>query len=120
MVPVRAPEAPASAPARAPAPPADPPAAAAKSVPKAGPSHASEPCGELVMTRARLVAIGRGENHPELKGVDALLAECPDKTPSPAACERARRVKIELVASGRGPAHPDVQAADAQAALCTK
>lgn len=82
-------------------------------------SHASEPCGELVLTRAGLVAGGKGEAHPEVTGVDALLARCADKTPSRESCEHADREKTEAVGRGvYGENHPRMRALEAKLRVC--
>jgi hypothetical protein len=83
-------------------------------------SHAAESCGELAMTRVGLIEEGRGENHPEVVGVDALLAKCTDKTPSPDTCQRVTNELTETTARGYGTNHPKVRSLRARQALCPK
>lgn len=81
-------------------------------------SHAGEPCGELAMTRAGMTAAGLGENHPKVVGVDALLAQCADKTPSSESCRRVANELIESTARGLGENHPKIRALRAKKGLC--
>ena len=88
--------------------------------PPAPKSHAAESCGELAMTRAGLTEEGKGEKHPEVVGVDALLAQCTDKTPSPEECRRVSNELTESTARGYGSAHPKVRSLRAKQTLCSK
>jgi hypothetical protein len=81
-------------------------------------SHAAESCGELAVTRVGLIADGKGDQHPEVLGVDALLAQCGDKTPSPDVCLRLKRELVETEAGGYGPNHPRMRSLRAKLALC--
>jgi hypothetical protein len=94
---------------------APPPASAS-----AATSHAADACGEYAMTRAGLIAEGEGEKHPKVVGVDAVLAQCEDKTPSPDACRRVTNELMEITAAGYGPNHPRVRSLRAQQSLCPK
>ena len=67
-----------------------------------------------------LVASGLGEKHPELVGVDALLAQCADTTPSPDACRRLTNELVESTARGYGANHPRMRSLRAKQALCPK
>ena len=83
------------------------------------PSHAAESCGELAMTRAGLLAGGKGPTNPEVRGVDALLAKCSDPTPSADVCRRVDNELTELVGRGTyGPNHPAILALQAKKNLC--
>lgn len=72
------------------------------------------------MTRVALVEEGRGVNHPEVIGVEALLAKCEDKTPSPDACRLVTNQLTESLSTGYGPNHPKVRALRAKQTLCPK
>lgn len=86
----------------------------------APPSHAKESCGELAMTRAALIEKGQGEKHPELVSVEALLAQCTEKTPSTEECRRVSNELIEATSRGYGTNHPTVRSLRAKQALCPK
>jgi hypothetical protein len=102
--------------------PAPAPAAVAAGpfVPPHPSSYADTPCGELALRRIELRALGRGDRHPDVIAVEERLARCPDRSPSPEACERVRREALEVAhsAAGYGAAHPVMLAAQAKVAAC--
>jgi hypothetical protein len=81
-------------------------------------SAAPATCGEAVLRRAELVALGKGANHPDVMVVDARLKDCPDAKPSADECLVVVREHVELEARGYGARHPYIIANDAKRALC--
>ena len=77
-------------------------------------------CGHAALARAELVARGKGPNHPDMKTVDARLAECPSSNPSAEECLVVARERVYLESRGYGPQHPDIIANKAQWALCSQ
>jgi hypothetical protein len=75
-------------------------------------------CGQTALARAELVARGKGANHPDMRAVEARLAECQDKNPSTDDCNEVMRQRIELESRGYGPQHPEIIANEAKRALC--
>jgi hypothetical protein len=84
------------------------------------PHHAMPPmtCGEAALERARLVAIGKGQNHPDVKAIEARLAQCQDTTPTASECLVVEQERVDLAARGYASRHPDMLANDAKRALC--
>lgn len=75
-------------------------------------------CGEAALARADLVARGKGATHPDMKTVEARLAECQSSNPSADECLVVARERVELESRGYGPQHPDIIANKAKWALC--
>jgi hypothetical protein len=75
-------------------------------------------CGEAALERAKLLALGKGPNHPALMVVEERLRHCPTATPSADECNAVAREHADLEARGYGPRHPDMMASDAKRALC--
>ena len=75
-------------------------------------------CGEARLRKAELVALGKGEKHPEVLVVNAKLAACGDAMPTAVECADVAREAAELVADGYGPRHPTRVASDAKMAVC--
>jgi hypothetical protein len=82
-------------------------------------SSAPLTCGQLTLRQARLVSLGKGDQHPELLAVRARLAECADNTPTAAECAAVREKGIEL-AKQYGPKHPEMIANEAERAVCAQ
>jgi len=74
-------------------------------------------CGTLALREARLVAGGKGDNHPELVAVRVRIAPCKDRTPTQAECYPVRVESAEL-SKKYGPNHPLRLMNDAELALC--
>lgn len=74
-------------------------------------------CGGLALREARLVAGGKGDNHPDLLLVRGHLSACKDRTPTPAECAAVMAEGAQL-ATQYGPNHPLRIMNDAEKALC--
>lgn len=83
-------------------------------------AHTAKSCGEIAMTRAGVIETGLGANHPEVVRLDALLAQCADKTPSPDECRHVMSELTEVTTRGYGPNHPTTRALRAKLELCPK
>lgn len=76
-------------------------------------------CGEATLARAELVALGKGDKHPDVVAVDVVLAQCASTRPTTEECAVVGRERVDLVARGIGPRHPDMIANDAKRAACS-
>lgn len=74
-------------------------------------------CGGLALREARLIAGGKGDNHPDLLLVRARLQQCKDRTPTPAECASVMAESAQL-STQYGPNHPLRVMNDAEKALC--
>jgi hypothetical protein len=109
---------PALCPCAANAPPKRAPACPSPA-PSAPPSLSTDSltCGQLALREARLVSLGKGDNHPTLLAVREQLAKCTDRKPTKEECRAvaAARVKLE---EDYGAKHPERIANDAEHAVC--